>query len=128
MNNFHISTTVLYTSYANYLKTSTTNILPLTNGKYSELIADLNEAIKTHPTIDITIFSDAAGKAVKISTKPILNINYTYEHNKKVGDVVTTVDGSITILYADGAKFSTSDNNTVKYWYSFDKGIIKQLV
>uniref|UniRef100_A0A6C0JGR2 Uncharacterized protein n=1 Tax=viral metagenome TaxID=1070528 RepID=A0A6C0JGR2_9ZZZZ len=127
MNNFHISTTVLYTSYANYLKTSTTNILPLTNGKYSELISDLNEAIKTHPTIDIAIYSDAAGSKSVIAKKSILNINYTYEHEKKAGDVVITVDGSITVLYLDGTKFSTNDSNTVKYWYAFDNGTIKEL-
>lgn len=128
MNNFHISTTVLYTSYANYLKTSDTNVLPLTNSKYSDFITDLNTAIKTHPNINITIFSDAAGSAVTVAKKTILNVNYTYEHDRKVADKVSTVDGALTILYTDGTKFSTTDGNLVKYWYAFEGKTVKQLV
>lgn len=128
MNNFQISTTVLYTSYANYLKTSSTNVLPLTNDKYSDLVTNLNAAIKTHPNINITIFSNAAGSAVTVAKKTILNVNYTYEHDKKVADKVNTVDGSLTILYTDGTKFSTSDSNPVKYWYAFEGATVKPLV
>ena len=127
MNNFHINTTVLYSSFSNYLKT-TTNILPLTNGKFSPLVADLNAVVKTASTVTVSIFGDAAGTNKIVNNSQVLNINYTYEHSKKVADTVVIVDGAICVLFTDGTKFTTADTNATKYWYSINGGKINQLV
>lgn len=127
MNTFHINTTVLYSSFSNYLK-NTTNILPLTNDKFSVLVTELNAVVKTSPTISVSIYGDAAGTNKIVNNNLVLNINYTYEHDKKVADTVMTVDGAICILFKDGTKFATADTNATKYWYSINGGKINQLV
>ena len=118
MNNFRINTTVIYSAYVNYLKTSDNCILPLTNGKFGSLINDLNKLVKVGSAINVNVFTNATGSEIKYSNKPVLNINYTYSHQKKVNDTIVEVDGSVTILFTDGTMFTTADNNTIKYWFS----------
>jgi len=127
MNNFHINTTVIYSSFSNYLKT-TTNILPLTNDKYTAFIDELNVIVKTVPEIKIAIFEDAAGTINKVKSNSVLNVNYTYEHSKKLADAVVNVDGALSIICMDGTKFSTTDTNTKAYWYSINGGKLSPLV
>jgi hypothetical protein len=126
MNNFHINTTVIYSSFSNYLKT-TTNILPLTNDKYNALINELNTVVKTVAEVKIAIFEDAAGTINKVKNNSVLNINYTYEHSKKVADTILSVDGALSIIFTDGSKFSTTDKNTKAYWYSINGGKLSPL-
>jgi hypothetical protein len=128
MNNFHINTTVIYSSFSNYLK-NTTNILPLTNDKYTAFIDDLNLVVVNTSEIRISIFEDAAGTIIKVPRgRPVLNVNYTYEHSKKLADSVVNVDGTLSIIYMDGTKFSTTDTNTKEYWYSINGSQLTPLV
>jgi hypothetical protein len=92
------------------------------NGRYSNLINDMNTALHTIAYMRITILSDPNGYNFAVDNnnnviddRLIANTNYTLPYVDNNTGV--EIDGVFTVTFNDGSTFTKADSSEDSFWY-----------
>jgi hypothetical protein len=126
--NFHITTTALYSVFSNYVPNSPGNIITLSDSKHAALIREITTAINSGSPIHISLFSDAEGTVSTINNKAVNIINYRYPYVSTSGDVTTENEGALTFIFSDNTMLQLFDSSSGPHWFSLNGSALQELV
>jgi len=88
---------------------------------YTSITTDLNGALNTGRTPNLSLFSDAAGTTIVSDSngnpckdRIVASINYTEPHN--TADGAQLVNGFVVVVFNDGSTVTITDNVDTVYY------------
>lgn len=126
--NFHITTTALYSVFSNYVPNSPGNVVTLSESKYGALIGEITTAINSGSPIHISLFSDAEGTVSTVDNKSVNIINYRYPHESVDGEPTTLNEGALTFIFSDNTMLQLFDSSSGPHWFSINGSAVQELI